>query len=119
MPDFTADKASVMFRTQIMEYPPRVNSRRGIESTTLTVTGSEDPGGPIAIAAAPGASWLTVPATCTDDTPFAVAVDVEALPRASRTRPTVLRETLTFSAGGFDDLEVVVELHIRRAGKPY
>ena len=79
-------------------------------TVSLTLTGVPAFEGNADLAKVGGASWLTIPATCTDGVAFDAVIDGAAL------RAGDVAETVRASADGFDDVDCPVTVAIRPAG---
>ncbi len=110
MATFTADPTLMGF-VRIKDLPVR-----GTMTKELTITGSEVPGGAITLTKVGGASWLTVPATCTNAVAFDVTINRDNLPKESAYEPVDRSETIRASYAAFDDLDVVVTVKVKPGG---
>jgi hypothetical protein len=92
--------------------PPAVRAVTGGQSRadSLTVSGNPDPGGAITLTKIGGATWLTVPATCSHGVAFDVTVD------ASNLKPGRYSETIRASHAGYDDADLAVTLLVSPMG---
>lgn len=88
------------------------------DTQTLTITGSEVPGGAITLTKVGSASWLTIPATATDATEFDVSIARAGLPSDAGADVATRTEIIRASYAGFDDLDIPVTLKIHSEGKP-
>ncbi len=79
-------------------------------TVAVTVEGEPSVAGDITLAKVGGASWLTVPATCGDGTPFDVMIDGSELAAGDYS------ETIRASAAGYDDEDCVVTLSVDPMG---
>jgi hypothetical protein len=93
--------------------PPELRAVAGpsqSRTNQLTVNADPDPGDDITLTKVGGASWLTIPATCSHGVPFDVTVD------ASNLKPGRYDETIRASHDGYDDGNAVVTLFVQPAG---
>jgi hypothetical protein len=92
--------------------PPAVRAVTGGQSRSdqLTVTGDPDPGDAITLAKVGGASWLTIPATCSHGVAFDASID------ASDLKPGRYSETIRASHAGYDDADCEVTLLVQAMG---
>ena len=79
-------------------------------TVSLTLSGTPAFGGTASLAKVGGAAWLTVPATCTDGTPFDVTIDGADLAAGD------YAETIRASKAGYDDQDCAVTVAIRPMG---
>ncbi len=112
MASFTCVPAQIGF-VRIKDLPVR-----SVLTQSITVTGSEVPGGAITVTKVGGASWLSVPANVTDDTAFDMTIVPANLPMHDVYRPVKRSETVRFSYAAFDDLDVVVTVIVKPGGPP-
>ena len=84
----------------------------------LTISGVPDPGAPITLTKVGGASWLTVPSTCTHGVAFNVAIDLSNLPPEDVFKPVRRSETLRASYSGYTSLDIPITVEVRPGGPP-
>lgn len=102
---------SVLIRTPGGAFTP-VNiravtgSHRQAATRQLTISGAD-----ATLVKVGGASWLAIPAESTDGVGFDVTVDASSLAAARD-----FSETIRASAGGWDDVDVVISLAVRPEG---
>lgn len=98
--------------------PPAVRAQRAQSPAhqPQSVTRALSVGGGYSLAASlskiGGASWLTIPATCTDGAPFNVTASAASL------KPGDYSEVIRATRSGFDSVDCVVRLSVRPAGLP-
>jgi hypothetical protein len=76
----------------------------------VTLSGTPAFEGDATLAKVGGASWLTVPATCQDSTPFDVTID------ASDLKAGDYSEIVRASKAGYDDADLPVVVAVRPMG---
>lgn len=108
MPVFTTSHDQMGF-VRIKDQPVR-----GTRTQQLTIAGGF--ADTAALAKIGGASWLSIPATCTNDTAFNVTILPANLPKESIRKLVRRTETIRVTKATFTTLDIVVEVVVKPGG---
>ena len=88
----------------------RARAGRPLETTTRSLAIGGGYADNATLSKVGSASWMTLPATCTDATPFDVDIDVSDL------KPGTFTETIRAEKATWDSVDVEVTLAVRPSG---